>query len=384
MQDERKRILDMLENGIINAEEALLLLENLGKEQQAKGTQLPTQQPKPQPSQDEAKSAYDEAAGSQKGTKSGTSEEDFFEDIRRDFNQFGDRFMHYVQSAIEKVKGFDFDRPFGEPVEFHQTIVKDYSNFNEISVDIANGKLELYPSDESGIRAECHVKAYRAPSSEEAKNEFLEKFILVEDGSKLRLVSDSKLFQTNVVLYVPQQDYETFNGRLFNGAFKLTDLNINHLKVKTANGKIEVRGLNFTDADFETANGTVQIQEVNGEKLEVETLNGRVYVDGNVKDIEAQSINGHVVVTTKDPSARKIDARAMAGSVELYIPSGVPITGEIASNFGKMDLHLTDINRVNESEQFLQKSIKFSKDGEGTPLIVFGEAKTGSVLVRYS
>ncbi|MFC4411502.1 DUF4097 domain-containing protein [Chungangia koreensis] len=384
MQNERKRILDMLENGVINAEEALLLLENLGKDQQAKNAQLPTEQPKRQSAQEEPKTDFGGTSYNGNESKTGSKDEDFFEDIRRDFNQFGDRFMQFVQSAVEKVKGFDFDRPFGEPVEFHHSVTKDFSNFNEISVDIANGKLELYPSEENGVRAECHVKAYRQSSPEEAKKEFLEKFLFVEDGQKLRLVNDMKMFQTNVVLYVPHKDYEAFNGRLFNGAFKLSELKIDRLKVKTANGKIEVRGLNFKDADFETANGSVQLQEVTGEQLEVETLNGRVYVDGNVKEVEAQSINGHVVVTTKDTSARKIDARAVAGSVELYIPSGVPINGEIASNFGKMDLQLTDITRVNESEQFLQKSIKFSKDGEGTPLVVFGEAKTGSVLVRYS
>jgi len=377
MQNERKRILDMLENGMINAEEALLLLENLGKDQSVKNGQLPTEQPKS--TYEEPKIGFDEPTGQKKD-----SDEDFFEDIRRDFNQIGDRFMQFVQTAVEKVKGFDFDHPFGEPVEFHHSITKDFSNFNELSIDLTNGKLEVYPSEENGVRAECHVKAYRASSPEDAKEEFLNKFLLVEDGNKLRIVSDMKMVQTNVVLYVPKKEYEAINGRLLNGTFKSSDMTVNRLKVKTANGKIEVRSLTFNNADFETAHGSVQLQEVNGEKLEVETLNGRVYVDGNVKEVEAQSVNGHVVVTTKDPAARKIEARAMAGSVELYIPNNVPISGEIASNFGKMDLQLGDINRISESEQFLQKSIKFTKDGEGTPLAVFGEAKTGSVLVRYN
>ena len=77
--------------------------------------------------------------------------------------------------------------------------------------------------------------------------------------------------------------------------------------------------------------------------IEAETLNGRVYIDGAVKDVEAQSLNGHVVVTTTDPTAEKIEAKTMSGSVEIYIPTGLALSGEIASNMGRLDLKLDDV-----------------------------------------
>lgn len=123
-----------------------------------------------------------------------------------------------------------------------------------------------------------------------------------------------------------------------------------------------------------------------GEKLEAESLNGRVYIDGHLKDVEAQSLSGHVVVTTKNENATSVEAKTMSGSVEIYIPQGVPLSGEIASNMGKLDLQLTDVNRTGESEQLLQRSVRFKKEAEQgqTPLHIFGETKTGSVLVCYN
>ena len=51
------------------------------------------------------------------------------EDIKRDFSQFSDRFMQFMQTAVGKMKSFDFDMPFGEPNEFHHTFTKEYGRF---------------------------------------------------------------------------------------------------------------------------------------------------------------------------------------------------------------------------------------------------------------
>ena len=55
----------------------------------------------------------------------------------------------------------------------------------------------------------------------------------------------------------------------------------------------------------------------------------------------------------------------MSGSVEIYIPVGVALSGEIASNIGRLDLQLEDVNRTIEQEQLLQRTIRFKKDVEG-------------------
>ena len=51
-----------------------------------------------------------------------------------------------------------------------------------------------------------------------------------------------------------------------------------------------------------------------------------------------------------------------------------------------MDVLLADVENTHEQGQFMQKSIRFSKDsGEAVaaPLLIHGETKTGTVLVRY-
>ncbi|AYC30123.1 DUF4097 family beta strand repeat-containing protein [Paenisporosarcina cavernae] len=342
MQNERKRILDMVENGQLSASEALVLLEKLNNDT----TNTTVNTSSHSQSNSQSQSTY--SAGQQYSEKKDPKADEFIEDLKRDFTQFGDKFMQFMQTAVGKVKTFDFDMPFGEAKEFHHRFTKENESFEDISVELANGKLEILTSDSNEVRAECHVKSYRT-NEEDPKKLFMEKFLFVVDNGKLRIISDLKATQVNVKLFIPAKKYQTIKARLINGAI--------HMQ-------------------------TVKATEVN-----VETVNGRIYIDGELRDIEASSVNGHVVVTTTDKEAKKIEASAIAGSVEIYIPSSVSLEGEISSHLGKMDVALQDVQHKSESEQFLQKRIRFSKqvDGfSGTPLKIEGEAKMGSVLVKYS
>ncbi|MHC8515763.1 DUF4097 family beta strand repeat-containing protein [Sporosarcina sp. ITBMC105] len=199
-------------------------------------------------------------------------------------------------------------------------------------------------------------------------------------------MSDLKLYQVNIDLFVPKKKLDKISARLLNGSFNLKDLSVDRLYTKTANGKVDIERMEFDEAELETANGSIRVNESTGRLLEAETINGRVYILGKLKDVEAKSLNGHVVVTTTDQAAQKVEARTVSGSVELYIPSDVPLNGEISTNMGRLDLQLHDINKTTEQEQFLQRAVRFKKDVEGdaTPLHLIGEAKSGSVIVCYT
>ncbi|WP_252504084.1 DUF4097 family beta strand repeat-containing protein [Sporosarcina sp. Marseille-Q4943] len=382
MQNERKRILTMLENGTISMDEALTLLEAMEKKQTSTDSATWTEEKVgvEEPQQDDA----NEYSRRSKGKD--PSMDEFIEDIRKDFVTVGDRFMQFMQSTVERMKGFDFDTPFGGGSTIHHTIVKPADDLDEILVDVDHGSVSIHGTENSEIRAEFTVKSFNGRSEEDAKKEFLDKLIFLKDEGKLRYLSDSKLSQVNVDLFIPKQEYRKVSARLLNGSFNLQDLTVDRLYSKTANGKVDIERIDFKEAELEAGNGSIRLNESTGETLEAETINGRVYVSGKLKDVEAKSLNGHVVVTTTDASAQKIDAKTVSGSVEMYIPSDAPLRGEISTNMGRLDLQLNDVSKTTEQEQFLHRTIIFNKDVEGdaTPLHVYGEAKTGSVIVCYN
>ena len=360
MQNERIRILTLLEEGKVTADEALKLLEAMGKESE----------PEPEKAQ-ECDSA-----------------DAFFEDIRKEFMTAGDRFMQFMDTAVHRVKEFDFEAPFSKSVSFTHVESKSAEDIENIIIDIDHGTVEIHPSDNDEIMAKFSVKHFNNDSEAGALSQFLEKLLFVKDGDKLRIGSDLKMLQVNVHLYVPATTpYHKLTARLLNGGFSAEGVDFKDLRVKTANGKIECADIKFDEAELETANGMVRLLKVTGDKLEAETLNGRIYVDGAVNDVDAKSLNGNVTLTTTSAEVRNLEAKSISGAVEVYFPSSLAVKGEITSNMGKLDLQLKDVSRVEEQEQFLHRTIRFSKDVEGEtkePLRITGESKTGSVLVRYN
>jgi len=382
MQNERKRILTMVENGTISIEEALTLLEALEKNSGNGGQSSETAGYR-----EEFEGQETQSEPKPKGGGKEESMEDFLNDLRKDVSHVGDRFMQFMQTAVQRVKSFDFDMPFGSGGStFTHSLTKSAEAVQEIIVDIDNGNLSIVAGEEAEIQAEFTVKSFSNKSEEEMKEEFLKKLIFMNDDGKLRIVSDLKLIQVSLVLTVPQKDYEKLSVRLLNGETRLNGLSASKLYCKTANGKIEATSLDFQNAELETGNGTIQAKELKGQELSAETMNGRVYISGEVRDIEAKSLNGHVVVTTTDENADKIEARTVSGSVEIYVPSKLPLVGNISTNMGRLDLQLKDVTRSTVEDQFLQRSIGFHKEieGEQTPLHISGEAKTGSVIVCYN
>lgn len=369
MENERMRILAMLEEGKITAEQAVKLIDAVAEKDGAA----------------DSAGAFDEKQ--QQDSQQESSADDFFESIRKDFQQAGDRFMQFMDTAVQRVKTFDFDTPFGKSAAFIHKETAAGADIRDIILQIDHGTVEIETSETEDIHLKFYVKYYGSEDETEAREQFLDKLTFRQDGGKLRVESDLKISQVNVKLLVPAKTYRKLSVRLLNGGFSANTFNAEELRIKTANGKIEWLNGCFDEAELETANGMIRLLKVKGHKLEAETLNGRVYIDGELAEVDAKSLNGNVSVTTTSKKACEIEAKSISGAVEIYIPSALPLEGTISSNMGKLDLQLQDVSRTEEQEQFLHKTVRFHKtagDDTASVLKVTGESKTGSVLVHYN
>lgn len=397
MQDKRKRILKMLEDGSISMDEALTLLEQLQKDnegsssteqaEKAPVTPLVPEAPKQQQS---SESTTDDTSqeGSSKQSKKESSIDDFLEELRKDFSTVGDRFMQFMQTAVEKVKDMDFEAPFGKSFIFKHQVERPSEGVEQLTVNISNGNVTLHEAEGTSIQASFSIKGYHSQEDEEtAKKEILDKLIFALDDEHLHISSDMKLVQVHLDLYIPKKQYRSLKVKLVNGSFQADQLDMKEIGVKSTNGKINLTKSTAEKVEVETVNGQIYLNDITAEKVETETLNGRIYVDGEIVQVEAQSLNGNIALTTKSPKAKGIDAKTMSGSVELYIPSTLGLQGQIISSIGKLNLKLDDIQTIAEQEQFLQRSIRFKKDvpdSSSGALQVKGESKTGTVHVYYN
>lgn len=390
MQNERQRILELVEKGTISAQEAITLLEAL--EQPSKSTQnvMNDVVNEDQYSTTEKESVFkDESQNEQQSQK----DEDFskyfqeeMRDFRKDLSQIGSLFMDMMNTAVKKVKEFDVTSPFGDKFEFTHTEEVSAERVDKIIAELPNGNFALETAEGDSFQVICKVKApFVNDSEEETRANFLEQFVVKEDGDSLRILSQLKLVQVNVKVLVPKDKLEKLSVRLMNGNVTLQDTDFEQLKVKTLNGAIKGSKFNFGKAEVDSSNGSIELTNVRGKDLEAETLNGRVYLDGALDEVAAKSVNGHVVVTTCSTNSAKIKAQTVAGAVELYVPRTLSLSGKIVTNFGKVDVGIQDVSKIESQDQFLSKVVRFDKEIENANrLFIEGESKTGAVLVRYT
>ncbi|MGE7664250.1 DUF4097 family beta strand repeat-containing protein [Ureibacillus composti] len=408
MENERKRILQLVQNGTISADEAIVLLEALSKQNES--TQLPANSPvvsqESQPVKEGVSTQshssqehheYSETKNEQTKSKSSGFEDlfgnifnnkesanQFVNELKQDLSQFSSRMMDVMNSTFSKVKDFDLEFPFGNKIEFDKTYSFDAAEIKGIELDIPNGRVDVVKAEDERFLIEAQIKTSAANQDEDlSKERFVQDFVTFING-KLTISTTTKMSQVNLRLVVPKQQYDVVLLRLLNGSITIQNLDAKLLKVKTYNGAIKIDESTFQNADIQSGNGSIELRHVKGEDLEAETVNGRIYIDGDLQEVEAESVNGAVIVTTTSSSARKLKARTVAGAVEMYIPKTLSLNGQVSTNFGKTDVGLADIEKRSEEDQFLQKTLRFDKILENQPVLkLSGETRSGSIIVRY-
>lgn len=394
MQDERKRILQLVENGTISALEAIGLLEKLEKNPQSSENKVEEktavekkEAPSKQQYTDDLEDTEADFLGDSSKKNDDSNEDEFIDDLKKDFTQLSTRLMEFLGDAVNKVKEFDFTTmsPTGQKQEW--TVQLGDASFDNISIDMPNGQLTIRDSADGSAYLEVSATPMlQFGSSKELTEEEIQKqFNSRIDAGTLRINNTTKSLKTDVIAYVPKGEYHKVRINLFNGGFTMHSLNVDQLRVETKNGSINLSDMNFDTAEIETANGDIKVQDISGRDIEAETLNGRVYIDGALRSVEGKSVNGNIILTTTSQQAERVKARTTAGTIELYVPDSLSLVGEVSSTLGKMDVNLNDVEFVQETNQVFNKSLRFRKDlSDAQQLTIDAETKTGSVIVRYT
>lgn len=364
MNEEKKRILKMVEEGKVTAEEAFGLLDELEKASQ-------TAEQKQAEIVQELSTAvkFDEARKE--------------ETIHQKIQSTKEKIFEFVDTALKKIKDFDLDLNFGQSVEISHIFHQGDVSLKELDFDLANGSLRLVPWGQNDVRIECQAKVYRVENQDQARQNFLKDTQFAVDGDKLRFGTQQKWMKVSAVAYIPQKHYDKARVRIFNGTIQGEQLDVDKLRMKTANGKIDLAEVTGRKLEVETANGQIKILQSMVDELEAETINGAIKVDGDYQSVETQSFNGSITNNLNGNRCRSIIARATTGSVDVFVPEGTSVSGELKSNLGGFNVLLDGIHITEEKNEVIQKLLRFqSVDKTDSAMTVIAETKSGSISVQ--
>ncbi|SFB21979.1 MULTISPECIES: DUF4097 domain-containing protein [unclassified Bacillus (in: firmicutes)] len=362
MKAERLRILKMVEDGKLSVDEALTLLESLESK--------PTGAPASFFEKKEQDSVKFEEAKKE-------------ESVNHKFQTAKDKIFDFVDTALKKIKDIDLDLNFGHSIEVSHVFQHSDAVFKDLDVEVANGSVKLIPWDQKDVRIECHAKVYRVETPQEARDHFMKDVSFALDGDKLRFHTSQKWMKLDAVLYIPQTQYDRVRIRMFNGPVSGEELAVNDYRVKTANGKIELAGISGKRLEAETANGQILIKRSKIDKLEAESINGAIKLDGDFKFAELQTFNGNLTCHLNSDRCESIVAKGATGNIDLYVPVGVALHGDLKTNLGGLNVLVEGVQITEEKSEVVQKALRFqSVMPSERQLKIFADTKTGSVHIK--
>ncbi|QFT90600.1 hypothetical protein FIU87_18305 [Bacillus sp. THAF10] len=389
--EERKRILKLVEEGKLTAEEGIILLESLEKnseESRQKQDELVTELTKnargSQEAEDNLFKALSTKMFSGSHAKGGSSfDKSKFDSYSKQASSFKNNILDFVGSALQKIKDLDLDFNFGPSISIQHAFQQSDVHLEHIDLDVANGSVKVVPWNENDVKIDCEAKVYEEDTQDAARKAFLSEVLFSIEAGKLRFSVQKKHIKVNATVYVPERDYEQLNVRMFNGPISGEGLHVKSMKLKSANGSIAWERLQSDSMEVETANGHIKLIDCNAKEIEAETINGMLKVKGDVEKLELQSFNGNIVTELTGDAARSISTKTKTGSVDLFLSTANAIEAELKSNLGNFSCEIPGMNVVEEKNEVVQKALHFKVKKEDAPLTyIMAETTTGSILIK--
>lgn len=365
MQEERKKILNMVKEGKLSVHEALVLLEQLGNKGEAGGKDPFTNSLPPSPSFED-------------GKKGGN-------DFEQKYQSTKDKFFDFIETAVKKIKDLEIDLNFGKSVEITHIFEQSDVSLSRIDIDIMNGSAHIVPWEEKNVKIDCKVKMYRVNNEEEAKDALLRNVYFSTEGNTLRFTTEQKWMKLDATFYVPKEQYDNIKIRMFNGSIQGENLKVETFDSKVANGKIDVINLEGQYFEAETGNGKVDLKNSKMTRVDIETLNGAITIDGSYQDVDAKSFNGNIHCYLNDLTCEKVEAKTTTGGIRIQLPERAPIRGEVVTNLGNLNIDYIGLRIIEEKNDVVQKMARFEPEDPSEKATKMDlETTTGMVTIKRS
>ncbi|MDQ0298285.1 DUF4097 and DUF4098 domain-containing protein YvlB [Salibacterium salarium] len=402
MEEERKIILKMIDDGKITAEDGTKLLKALHSDKEDKPEESETEESASSVSGPKDSHHSYSAKASSKEKAEDVSEATTGTDLSTKVNWEHDRrgrteeeteqqkktdpatgFTDFIDSAIQKIKELDLDFNFGPYQEVHHIFQHKGMDQSVIDISLENGSLEWKPWDEPDVKIECDVKVYKGKTLDDARREFLKETVFEVDGTHLLFYTRTKAMKVNAVMYVPRKTYERVQLYTFNGHLKGEDVKVNSFSAKAVNGSLAVQNPDAMKFHAETVNGPIKVSGGNLDIGDIKTMNGTIELHSEIRDVEAESVNGTIDSLMKINQDARANLSATTGSIFVTLPDNIRTEGQLRTNVGNYNYSLDDMEIHEEKKDFIQKSLQFTSNHTGSPrLRLNASTKTGSISVK--
>lgn len=370
MKDETLRIMKLVEQGKLSAEDALELLEAMGDSRSSASTQ----EAAPPPPNAQAQTASEGGpSGEQVGKKADEAFRSIFHeieelgrsiaknvnwsDISRQVNENVNRGVEAIKKAAEEAKKSGaFSGFFGHEQTKEVSLPFSVAEGRVFRIEGYNGHVKLMESTDPGV---VKVRGtFRGAAMAEAERKASEFTPSLQESDHMVVLRLPEGHDAHVYVEAHIPKGTAVEVKLARGGIEIIGLEAN-VRAETMNGDVTIQNAKGV-VDVRVASGDVTISETDASLLTIESTHSDItlqQVSGvmNVRSgsgditmqevsgrtISAETASGDVSVLLTAPVLGSIDLRAVSGDVKLELPDGSDCRVHLNTLRGSVDCELT-------------------------------------------
>src|SRR5699024_2489867 len=290
----------------------------------------------------------------------------------------GKQIFDGLEKAFDSV-GSSFDTFFsqGPKNRLIETIDQDFSS---ISLDIANGNIELKAAEKADVVKFEVTPFYRKLDT---KKNYFQDIICDVKNDELVIVSDVKSARVNVVIEVTEEILRRIILSTSNGNVKIADKSFTDVTVDLLNGDIELDRITAKNAFVRTSRGNVKVTEGQYKGIEIVSMLGTIMTDNlDAKSIDISS-NGSVNIALKSET-EEATINSNMGSINLSVPQGRELEGRLSTVLGQINYPPELDARYMKQQDIGFKELMLVNNTDEPGMFLEVGTKVGSVTLHRS
>lgn len=253
---------------------------------------------------------------------------------------------------------------------------------HKVNVNVVNGNIHLKEAEVDHISIDVNVHIFIEHDDVDLEALFLSDSTLSLKEHVLEVSVNSRDYVADLTITVPTVAYEEMNLKVCTGDVELRGVHADELIIKDKHGAIRLADSKIEKMDINLVNGNIDLQHNVIQDSKITIANGSLNLDGEISIMEASVMNG--MMTASLPSSfDKAKLSTGIGSIEVFINDRLPIAIDADTKLGNIQNNLADAivveNEVLRSGQSMKlKTIESNADEAELDL----KAKTGSILIN--
>ena len=236
------------------------------------------------------------------------------------------------------------------------------------------GDVDVLSYEGDQVRLDSHF-LYQGDVQDVDLNQILELATIELQDQTLKVATKKPQLTMDMQLWLPNKMYEAIQVVSLNGDLNLKafesqevhlvamrgdisayELNTSDLTIESKLGDVDIKGIEVDKLDVELLNGDILIKDSLVQDVKVENVNGDIRLDGDVHQLNVNSVNGDVYLTKRNRSNDPINITGVRGDVKISFPEQQAFQANLSTTTGDIHHRLNQFQVISSNRKHMQVS----------------------------